>query len=1639
MTAEKASHKQVSKLLSRKVFLLAIFVAGILLSLWTIDASDEDTRTDLLLQTRLIAKTIDIKQIKSLSNTAADLNNPDYLKLKENLASIRSANPLCRFIYIMGMKTDGSVYFIVDSEPLNSEDYSPPGQEYDESSADLLSVFKFRREVVEGPLNDKWGVWVSALVPLVDENNGKVIAALGMDIDAGVWKWELVARSALPIGLILLLLIVIVVSYAATRRVSSSIKHVFKRLFGIFVLIVVVFMAGSGALVWQQYHQRISENMATRVSEINRELKIDIGNHTLVMAMALQSITSDDSLKESLKGHDAESLLKRWKPVFEKYYKEKNITNFLFMDADRTCILRVHNPDKSGDRIDRKTVIKAEQTGEMASGLEQGELGTFTLRVVQPVFSNGELLGYIELGKQIEEILQSRLKTGLELALLVSKEQVDRSRWENSVRATGREPDWDRHPVYVTVYASNNNLSEYMGTWADSLKMDLSEKKSLTVEPTLKVLADGVEWEVSAITLQDASGINAGHLIILQDVQFHKTGLTGIFVIVGMAGMVLLVMLLSFIYVMLNRADKQIRIQQSVLVESEEQLRTLINTMPDLVCFKDDEGRWLQANNVDLKLFQIENVPYHGMKDFELADFSPFYRDAFLACEESDEKAWVEKRPYHSEETIQISDGSERVFDIIKVPVFKPDGSRKGLVVVGRDITERKRAQVKFELASQRAQALLQLNQMADATLQEITDFALEEAVRLTQSTIGYLAFLNDDESVLTMHSWSKSAMAECAIIDKPIVYPVVSTGLWGEAVRQRRPIITNDYAAANPLKKGCPQGHVLVKRHMNIPVFDGTRIVIVAGVGNKSGEYDDGDIQQLTLLMEGMWRLLERKKAEKALRDSEERWQFALEGAGDGVWDWNKDTNKVYFSHQWKAMLGYTDDEVGDDLSEWDRLVHPDDKAAAYADLERHFRRETEIYQNEQRMLCKDGSYKWILDRGKVVEWAEEGKPRRIIGTHTDITERKKSEAQKLESERRFRLLVQNSNDIIQIMDEKGIPSYISDQIFRILGYTPEERLGISSLDDIHPDDLNNTLGVFSKALNEPGTVRKVEYRYRHKDGHWVNIEAIGCNLLNDPIIKGFVLNIRDISERKLAEVQLAEKEAKFHAIYDQAVHLAGIIDLDGTLLDVNSAAKNFIGNADSSNYIGKPFWDTPWWAHSQEIQQELKTVIKKAARGEYVQFETTHKNAEGHTRYIDFSLKPVIDTDGKIFCLIPEGRDITERKQAEEEQRQLQMQLQQAQKMESVGRLAGGVAHDFNNLLTSISGNVELALSEIPKESGLSVTLSEVRKASLSAAALIRQLLAFSRRQIIEPRVVDLNVLITNMHKMLVRLIGEDIQLETLPQKDLKAVKIDPGQFEQILVNLAVNARDAMPQGGILTIETTVVDLDEEYCHTHAGVNPGSYVMLAVSDTGLGMSEEVRQHIFEPFFTTKSKGEGTGLGLATTYGAVKQAGGTIEVYSEPGEGTTFKIYLPAVNEKAEVLEADRVSEVLLKGSETVLLVEDEQMVRTLAIRLLKKMGYNVIDASNGRKALEIASEMKDGIDLLMTDVVMPGMNGRQLAEKLKEIHPETKVLFTSGYTENIIAHHGVVDEGLNFIGKPYSMNMLARKIREILDERES
>jgi len=517
------------------------------------------------------------------------------------------------------------------------------------------------------------------------------------------------------------------------------------------------------------------------------------------------------------------------------------------------------------------------------------------------------------------------------------------------------------------------------------------------------------------------------------------------------------------------------------------------------------------------------------------------------------------------------------------------------------------------------------------------------------------------------------------------------------------------------------------------------------------------------------------------------------------------------------------------------------------------------------------------------------------------------------------------------------------------------------------------------------------------------------------------------DTSERVHAEEALRESESSSRSLIEEAPYGICRCTVGGSFTLVNRALVHMLAFESENELVGLNIGTDVF----ENIHDHSNFIDQLQEKGSAEDVETLWKQRGGKTIIVRLGGRAVRDAQGQIAYFEVIAQDVSDR-------RQLELQLRQSQKMQAIGQLAGGVAHDFNNLLMVVKGHIELILNTMPHTDPLFPRLDQVQKAANRASSLTRQLLAFSRLQVLQPQVLDLNGIVSGMIQMLSRIIGENIELIFRPGGILGRVKADAGQLEQVLLNLVVNARDAMPTGGQLTIETQNIELDDSYVQTHTGVKPGPYVMLAVSDTGVGMDPATQARIFEPFFTTKEPGKGTGLGLATVYGVVKQSEGYIWVYSEPGQGTTFKIYLPLAADVVEAPKAPAAAPAPVRGTETILLVEDEESVRLLVADFLKSTGHTVIEAVEGLQAVDLAGAHGDHIDLLISDVVMPKMSGRELWNTLRKRLPKLKVLFISGYTDDSVVRHGVIDGDVAFLQKPFTMRALAAKIREVLDATE-
>ena len=899
---------------------------------------------------------------------------------------------------------------------------------------------------------------------------------------------------------------------------------------------------------------------------------------------------------------------------------------------------------------------------------------------------------------------------------------------------------------------------------------------------------------------------------------------------------------------------------------------------------------------------------------------------------------------------------------------------------------------------------------------------------------------------------------------------------------------------------------------------------------------------------------ITERKQAEEKLRESEFRWKFALEGAGDGVWDWNTKTNEVFFSPRWKAMLGYRENEIGDTLDEWEKRVHPDDKEQVDRDLADHLEGRTLEYRNEHRVLCKDGAWKWILDRGMVLARDQNGKPLRVIGTHSDITERKQAEKRLLEERNFNKTLVATAPAIILVLDEDGKIVHFNPYMEELTGYSiqevqgrdwfdtflpardhdgirrlfntclndiptkgnvnpiltkdgrevliewhdrtlkdekggingvlviglnvterslAEEELRLKSLvidqikDHVTLTDLNGVITFVNQAQvamfgkpreemlgkktevygedTERGATQREIVEQTNLHGSWrgevINYDAQGnervmdcrtqiiTDLEGNPIALGGFAT--DITERKNAEKNLKASEAKYRIVADNTYDWEFWRDPQGRYLYCSPSCKRITGH-DADQFLNDPHrMPNIIHPHDKTLWEQLDArVAREHSRGE-IEIRIIHAN--GTTRWIHHLCQPVF-IDGAYSGVRGSIRDITRSKQAERDQQKLQQQLLQAQKMEAIGHLAGGVAHDFNNMLGIIMGSSQLALFDLDPDSEAHGEIKIILETSQRAKELTTKLLAFARKQEPKLKPASINDIVRDIQSMLERSVPKKIVIQTALREDIPRVMADENQIHQALLNICKNSADAMPHGGTLHITTREAENEHRCSRPDTQDECDRCCLIQITDTGIGIPDDIVNNIFDPFFTTKGIGKGTGLGLSVTHGIITSHGGCISVDSKSGAGTTITICLPFADGAGEAAPEDSQTE-QLKGTETILIVDDEEMLLNSTSKLLSRRGFNILTAAGGRQAIEIFKEKRNQIDLVILDFIMPEMDAWDVFSELKRMNPDIRVLLASGYSEQ-----GGISEVLSagakgFVQKPFDLDELCRNIRNTLD----
>jgi two-component system cell cycle sensor histidine kinase/response regulator CckA len=797
---------------------------------------------------------------------------------------------------------------------------------------------------------------------------------------------------------------------------------------------------------------------------------------------------------------------------------------------------------------------------------------------------------------------------------------------------------------------------------------------------------------------------------------------------------------------------------------------------------------------------------------------------------------------------------------------------------------------------------------------------------------------------------------------------------------------------------------------------------------------------------------ITERVRVENARREAEERLRSIFENSVEGMFQTTPDGRYLSLNPALARMYGYASpEELSANVRDIARQVFVDPQRRE--EFKRLIEERGAVEKFEYQVFRKDGGKIWLSENARAVR-DEAGTILYYEGTVEDVTERKRAEAERQVT---FEIIhgvsvTENLDDLLRLIHQSLQKVLHASNCFVALHDSKTEMFEFPFFVDEFdsapaPQKVGRSCTAYVFRTGRAMLIPQSQFDRLVAKGEvelvgtpspaWIGVPlrtpaaTIGVLVLQNyedertytsrdlEFLESVGGQIAIAIERKRAETALRESEARLRVLVEQLPAVLWTTDTDLKFTSSLGAGLSRLG-LKPNQVVGQSLYEyfqvndaefLPIAAHRQAIAGEAVTFHTEWAGGSYA-----------------CHVEPLRGADGRTHGAICMALDVTERKQ-------LEAQLRQAQKMEAVGRLAGGIAHDFNNLLMVIQGYTELLLERLIPNDPLRRNAEQIHDASDRAAGLTRQLLAFSRNQLLAPKVLDLQLVVTDMEKMLRRLIGEDIDLATITQPGLWSVKADRSQLEQVILNLAVNARDAMPRGGKLTIETANVDLDNSYARQHPIVTPGPYVMLAVTDTGVGMDAETQAHVFEPFFTTKEKGKGTGLGLATVYGVVKQSGGYVWVYSEEEHGTTFKIYLPRADAAAIAEKRSEAKQRPIRGSETILLVEDERGVRELAREHLESNGYTVLQAGNGQQALDLAAKHSGRIHLLLTDVVMPGMSGRELAEQMQGLRPGIKILYMSGYTDQAIVHHGILAADTLLLQKPFTLHALVGKLREALE----
>lgn len=1045
-------------------------------------------------------------------------------------------------------------------------------------------------------------------------------------------------------------------------------------------------------------------------------------------------------------------------------------------------------------------------------------------------------------------------------------------------------------------------------------------------------------------------------------------------------------------------------------IEESERFRALMDKSPDVLLLADANAKILFASQ------PLERVLGYAPSEFVgSVGFSFVHPDYELAAREL--MQYVLSQPGRSrtgEFRVRAKDNSWKQLEVTCTNLLDDPGV--GTVVVNfRDVTERKRIDNERQVMVEIIHALNFTSNLDEFLVR------VHETLKSVVNAENCFVALFDQESGMVSFPFVVDRF------DKGPPPHKVGRTCSAYVLRTGKPLLANRgefFALAERGEieiVGTPSAAWL---GVPLRTASATLGVLVVQSYDDENAYSQRDLDLLVSVGAQIAMAIERKRAEQELRKREEENTIIFNSVPGMIVFKDRECRLIRANRAAADFFGHSSEEMqGRFVSElWPDLA---------GDSEREDREVMESGEAKMGVIARwraaSGEEK-VIRTHRIPYRDHDGRIAGVIALGTDITEQRKSHELLEKARNQNELILQCAGEGICGVDRKGRCTMVNPAAAELTGWGRDELLGLEMHNLWHHSRVDGTPYPAEdcpvSAVFRDGSSRRVSNEvFWRKDGSCFPVEYVATPILEGDEIVGAVVTFRDVTREHHARRVLQDSESRYRQLVENASYAIFRTSSDGRFLDANQALATMLGYSSKDELLSLNIRDSIYVNPDQRDPLVQETI----SHGRVVGREVEWKRKDGTDLTVMLSARMVRDANGYYFEGIAEN--VSER-------RALETQLRQAQKMEAVGRLAGGVAHDFNNLLMVIKGHSELLLERTSPEHPDFRKVDQIKKAADRAAGLTRQLLAFSRMQVMQPRVMDLNATVLEMGKMLPRLIGEDIELKILTKPDLGRVKADPGQIEQVILNLSVNARDAMPNGGKLVIETANAELDEGYARLHPPLVPGSFVMLAVSDTGIGMDAATQAHIFEPFFTTKEKGKGTGLGLATVYGVVKQSGGYIWVYSEAGRGTSFKIFLPRVSEVADAEREKRPQEALPHGKGIVLLAEDEKDVREIARDFLELSGYTVLEAKDGAEAVEIAAKQSGVIDLLVTDMVMPGMSGREVAARLTAMRPGLRVIYMSGYTEYTSLRHGDAGPDRIMLQKPFTRAVLVQTVHKVLGE---